>query len=155
MLAAGDAAAARALLQRAPAGAPWMGPFAEALASALSSHDETRAAGVVSVVGARGAPQLAGVIVYGSFAGASGAGRLHGVFVDPGLRWRGIGRTLLVTAMADARERGERFVLAEVAGDDTLAAYRAFLLASGFREEARAADLVRDGVALVLMRADL
>lgn len=58
------------------------------------------------------------------------------VCVAPARRRRGLGRQLLDAAMAEARERGMRHVVAAVRTDNT--AGRAFFVAAGFAEVASA-----------------
>lgn len=97
-----------------------------------------------------------GVIVFGAFAGAEGAGRIHLVVVDDSSRRAGVGRSLAeeaITRMCGARAR---FVLAELPDDaQALPGASAFLSAIGFREESRVENFFRDGVALSFMRRDL
>jgi ribosomal protein S18 acetylase RimI-like enzyme len=96
------------------------------------------------------------LIVFGTFAGAAGAGRLHLVAVDERARGRGLGAALLAAASDVLRAEGARFLLAEVADDPpVLGDYWAFLAEQGFREESRVEDLVRDGVALAFLRREL
>jgi ribosomal protein S18 acetylase RimI-like enzyme len=96
------------------------------------------------------------LVIFGVFAGALGAGRLHFVAVDEPARGRGLGAALLAAAIGVLRAGGARFLLAEVADDPAiLGDYWAFLAEQRFREEARVADLVRDGVALAFLRREL
>ncbi|HEY9514937.1 MAG TPA: GNAT family N-acetyltransferase [Gemmatimonadaceae bacterium] len=99
---------------------------------------------------------MAGVAVYGEYAGATGAGRLHLVAVDTQSRSLGVGAALVARAVEDLIARGARFVIAEIPDDETaLDGYRSLLAACSFSEEARVPDLYRDGVALSFMRRDL
>jgi ribosomal protein S18 acetylase RimI-like enzyme len=99
---------------------------------------------------------LEGVIVFGAFAGASGAGRLHFVVVDETVRRTGVARSLAEAAIAQLRDERARFVLAELPDDaHALPAANAFLTSLGFREESRVENFFRDGVALSFMRRDL
>lgn len=107
-------------------------------------------------VGALHGETLEGVAVFGEFAGAVGAARLHLVVVDEGARRSGVGRALVEAAVAHARNEASRFVLAEVPDDArALPGAREFLAALGFREESRVEDFFRDGVALTFVRRDL
>lgn len=143
--------AALAIVRDAAGGSPYEPELAEWLRSAVAAPgDEARATGAWE----DGA--LAGVMVHGAFAGASGAGRLHVVAVAPARRSRGIGRALVSHAAADLRARGARVLVAEVPDDaPVLGDYWAFLARCWFREEARVEDLVRDGVAMAFLRLEL
>ena len=97
-----------------------------------------------------------GVVVFGIFGGASGAGRLHFVAVDPDARRAGVARTLVSTVLESLAESHARFVLAELPDDPReLDGARDCLEALGFREESRMDDFYRDGIALAFMRLDL
>jgi ribosomal protein S18 acetylase RimI-like enzyme len=99
---------------------------------------------------------LDGVIVFGAFAGAPGAGRIHLVVVDEASRRTGVGRSLAEAAIERMRDERARFVLAELPDDArALPAASAFLAAMEFREESRVENFYRDGVALSFMRLDL
>lgn len=118
--------------------------------AAMAPSDEAR--GIVGVQG----DAVVGVVVYGEFAGASGASRVHLVAIAEPVRGVGIGTALMARAIEELRSRGARLVLAEVPDDpEVLGDYWAFLAACGFREEARVPDHVRDGVALAFLRRDL
>lgn len=118
--------------------------------AALAPGAEARALG--SVCGER----LDGVIVFGAFAGASGAGRIHLVIVDEASRRAGIGRSLAEAAIAQMRAARARFVLAELPDDaHALPGANTFFAAIGFREESRVENLFRDGISLSFMRRDL
>ena len=107
-------------------------------------------------IGALRGESLDGVAVFGAFAGAVGAARLHLVVVDEGARRNGAGRALVDAAIAHARSEASRFVLAEVPDDArALPGAHAFLAAMGFREESRVEDFFRDGIALTFLRRDL
>lgn len=97
--------------------------------------------------------RMEGVIVFGFFGGANGAGRLQLVVVDEGSRRARVGRALAEEAFALLRSEGARFVLAELPEDErALQGARAFLEALEFRVESRVEDFFRDGVALAFMR---
>jgi ribosomal protein S18 acetylase RimI-like enzyme len=97
-----------------------------------------------------------GVIVFGTFAGASGAGRIHLVAVDAAARRTGVGESLAEAAIAQLRADGARFVLAELPDDPrALPGAQEFLEALGFREESRVEHFFRDGIALSFMRREL
>ncbi|HEY9428132.1 MAG TPA: GNAT family N-acetyltransferase [Gemmatimonadaceae bacterium] len=99
------------------------------------------------------AGQLVAIAVYGEYAGAAGAGRLHLVAVDDRHRRRGLGTLLIERVGTKLESRSARFLLTELPDEHpALTDYFAFLRASGFAEESRVPDFYRDGVALVLMR---
>lgn len=127
-------------------------------AQALESLElATRSPGTESRALASGnGDEADGVIVFGAFAGAIGAGRLHLVVVDDASRREGVGRSLVEAAIARLRGEGARFVLAELPDDPhALPHARVFLAALGFREESRVENFFRDGVALAFMRRDV
>jgi ribosomal protein S18 acetylase RimI-like enzyme len=97
-----------------------------------------------------------GVIVFGIFAGTSGAGRLHLVVVENPARRGGVARALVTAAIESLEASGARFVLAELPDDAReLPGSRDLLDALGFHEESRVDDFYRRGVALVFMRREL
>ena len=146
-LVARDAQAARALADAVLGDAPYGDHLRGALDSALSSAtDEYRA-----VVAAEGSA-LAGLIVFGETAGARGAGRIHLIAVDAHTRRRGIATALVQSACGDLAARGARFVAIEIPDDRRLDGARFAAERTGFHEEARVADYVRDGVSLLLLR---
>ncbi len=99
--------------------------------------------------------QIDGVIVFGFFGGANGAGRLQLAVVEEGSRRAQVGRALAEEAFAVLHAEGARFVLAELPEDErALPGARAFLEALEFRLESRVEDFFRDGVALAFMRRD-
>ena len=116
----------------------------------LSPSPDARALG--SLPGAH----INGVIVFGFFGGASGAGRLQLVAVERDARRAGVGAAMVREALAELREEGARFVLAELPDDPrVLPGAREFFESSGFREESRVDDFFRDGLALSFMRLEL
>ena len=149
-LVARDAQAARALADAVLGDAPYGDQLRGALDGALSSAtDEYRA-----LVAADGSA-LAGLIVFGETAGARGAGRIYLIAVDARARRRGIATTLVEAACTDLTARGARFIAIEIPDDRRLDGARLAAERSGFHEEARVADYVRDGVSLLLLRRDL
>jgi GNAT superfamily N-acetyltransferase len=98
---------------------------------------------------------VAAVAVFGEYAGARGAGRLHLVAVDRPFRRHGIGSLLLERVASELATRGSRFILAELPEErPALEGYIAFLHACGFAEECRIPDFHREGVALVMLRRE-
>ncbi|HVE79095.1 MAG TPA: hypothetical protein VNA89_09555 [Gemmatimonadaceae bacterium] len=112
---------------------------------------------VVAQQGLFGGERVVGALVAERVAGAAGTIRVHA------LAGRGTGthdaaavRERLVAALAErARREGGRLLVAELPDEPALRPMRDALLAAGFAEEGRVADLVRDGVALLLLRRDL
>lgn len=96
-----------------------------------------------------------GAVVYGMVAGALGAGMLHGIAVAREWRRRGTGLALTDAACAALAESGARVVIAELPDEAVLSDVHALLASAQLREEARAPDLVRDGVAIVFRRREL
>lgn len=95
---------------------------------------------------------VAGAVAYGLVAGASGAGALYGVCVAPVARRRGTGAELVARALDALHTRGARRAFAEVPDDPAaLGDVLGLLRSVGFAEEARVPDLVRDGVALLIL----
>ncbi|HET7552649.1 MAG TPA: GNAT family N-acetyltransferase [Gemmatimonadaceae bacterium] len=145
-----DLDAARALLRDAVPVATHLVPLLSAVeAAAIAPGTEQR--GLV----ADAAGELAATAIYGEYAGAAGAGRLHLVVVREHHRRRGLGALLLKRIVADLQARSARFILTELPDErPALADYFAFLHASGFVEESRVPDFYREGVGLVLMRRE-
>jgi GNAT superfamily N-acetyltransferase len=91
---------------------------------------------------------ITGFALFGFVAGAAGAGRLRATGVAPLARRRGVGRALVESVVAELRDEGARFVIAELADAPEMRFVSVLLEACGFAEESRANDLVRDGVAM-------
>ena len=115
-----------------------------ALAIAGGGDDEHRA-----LVATRGAA-LAGIVLFGAWAGTAGGARLHALAGDDQSR-----DVLLAAALGESRAAGARYLLAELADEPALRPLREALRRAGFGEEARVADLVRDGVDLVMLARPL
>ena len=145
----GDAAAARALVEAEVGGTP----YAEAPRATLDGALEGRAPEYRALV-VESPEGLDGIALYGETAGAIGAGRLYLVAVTAGARYRGVGTTLVESAITDLARAGARFVLVEFPDDPSLAPGRALLTRAGFREESRVPDYFRDGVALTFLRRE-
>lgn len=103
----------------------------------------------------RAAGAVTGFVLFGVVPGTLGAGRVRAVAVAPLARRRGVGRALLTAALSDLEARGARFALVELPDEPGMRFLAALLDACGFTEESRAADLVRDGVAMRYLRRDL
>jgi len=91
---------------------------------------------------------ITGFALYGFVAGAAGAGRLRAAAVAPLARRRGVGRALVENVVAELRDDGARFVIAELADAPEMRFLSVLLEACEFAEEGRAGDLVRDGMAM-------
>jgi len=97
---------------------------------------------------------VVGVVLHGTVAGSVGAGMLYGGAVAPTARRRGVGRALVEGAVASLAAAGSRVVFAELPDAAALADVQSLLRRSGFAETGRVADLVRDGVAMVVWRRE-
>ncbi|MBV6521745.1 MAG: hypothetical protein MNPFHGCM_01889 [Gemmatimonadaceae bacterium] len=95
---------------------------------------------------------VTGFAIFGIVPGTEGAGRVRAIAVGPQARRRGLGRMLMNSALETLRNRNARFVLVELPDDPLLRRFESLLSSSGFVEETRAADLVRDGVAMRYLR---
>lgn len=98
---------------------------------------------------------ITGFVLFGIVPGTRGAGRVRAVAVAPLARRRGVGRALLRSACARLIAQHARFALAELPDEEQARFLWALLEAEGFAEEARAADLVRAGVAMRYVRKPL
>ena len=97
---------------------------------------------------------MTGFVLFGIVPGTQGAGRMRAVAVAPLARRRGVGRALVTAALHALDERGARFALVELPDEPLMRFLSALLDACGFSEESRAADLVRDGVAMRYLRRE-
>jgi hypothetical protein len=86
-------------------------------------------------------------VLFGTVAGARSVVKVHGVVAhEPATA------IALLDAVRQASERsGERMILCELPEDAPFAVASEALEASGFAEEGRVPDFVRDGVALRLL----
>ena len=122
------------------------------LADALSAPSEEE---VLLLSRDRIAGAVTGFVLCGVIPGTLGAGRIRAVAVAPLARRRGVGRDLLTAAVSALEKLGARFVLVELPDDPAMRFLAALLDTGGFAEESRAADLVRDGVAMRYIRRNL
>lgn len=132
------------------ADAPYADPLLASLDAATRSGSEEYR-GLVAHDGDR----LVGVIVFGEIAGARGAGRISLLGVEANARGRGLGAALVHAALTHLRARGARFVVIELPEHPRLASALRLARRTGFFEEARVGDYVRDGVALLILRRNL
>ena len=145
-----DLDAARGLLRAAVPVASALVPLLLVVESAATAPSTEQHGIVVDAAGG-----LAGMAVFGEYAGAAGAGRLHLVAVDQRHRRHGLGALLIERVCSELHARSARFILTELPDHrPALDDYFAFLRASGFVEESRVPDFYRDGVGLVMMRRE-
>jgi hypothetical protein len=145
----GDAGAVRALVADFAA-SPYAGGTVAALTPALAGNDREYR-GLVALDEDR----IIGVVVYGTTAGAEGAGRLYFVATDRSERPRENGIALVEATVGALRESGHRFVAVEVADDPAFGPLRSLLAECGFRAETTVRDFFRDGISLTILRRDL
>ena len=145
-----DAAAARALFEGERARHAYATRALELIGVAASEGD-----GEYSALVATEGERVVGAVIFGMVAGAVGTGMIYGVTAADGWRHRGVGRALVEAACAALTGSGARVAIAELPDDAVLADVHRLLERAGFREEAQAKDLVRDGVAIVFRRRDL
>jgi hypothetical protein len=135
-----DADSARALIASCLRDTRYLARALEQLERALQFEDPEFLVWLASEPGGA----LAGLIAFGTVAGARGVVKVHGAFAhDP--------RTFtpLVEAVRDACTRsGERMMVSELPDDTPFAAIIDALQHHGFVEEGRVPDFVREGVAL-------
>lgn len=149
-LSAGDAAAVRALVTSGGVPAAYRERLRELGERALRGADECRGVALETATG--GAPHCVGLALFGLVPGTVRTGAILGLYLAPDARGHGDGRRLVDAAVARLADRGARFTVVEVPDDPALAGVRRVLARCGFAEEARVPDLVRDGVALVILR---
>jgi hypothetical protein len=139
-----DADAARAFVSGQFANPRYRARALEVLDSALQFEDPE----FMALLALDGAPaRLVGITVFGTVAGARSVVKLHGVITSELAPARA-----LVEAVRRASEHsGERMIVCELPDDAPFTVAAAALEASGFTEEGRVPDFVRDGVALRLL----
>ena len=140
----------RVLLMGALGVTPYIDRALEVLTAAERGNDPEHRALVIARDGT-----VAGLAVFGSITGSSGAARLHAAAIAPGVELEDVGRRLM-RALADAsRATGARFLLVEIADDPALGTVLSLLREQGFKEEARVPDFYREGVSLTFLRLAL
>jgi hypothetical protein len=149
-LGSGDAAAARALVHAALGVTPYVDRVLEVLDQAARGGDPDARALVIERDGT-----IAGLVIFGLVAGASGAARLHALVLGRGVSADDVGGRLTHAAANAALAEGARLLVAEVPDDPALGQVPAVLLRNGFHEEARVPDFFREGVALIFLRRTL
>jgi hypothetical protein len=139
------------LVERALTDTPYLDGALDALRSAVSAPGADGRA-----LASMRSERLEGVIVFGFFGGANGAGRVQLAVTDDWARRTHAGTALLDEAITLLRADAARFVLAELPDDPrALPGARELLESSSFREESRVEDFYRVGVALSFMRREL
>ena len=139
-----DAGAARALVSAQFAGTRYQPRALELLDSALEFQDPEYMAVLAFD---EHESRLVGLVLFGTVAGAHGVAKVHGI----------VSRELEVAvALLDAIRRasehsGERMIVCEIPDDAPFAIAVQALEATGFTEEGRVPDFVREGVALRLL----
>jgi hypothetical protein len=138
-----DARAARDTIVRQLRGTPYLGRTLEVLDDALRFEDPE----FLCVLAAPGEsdPPL-GLVLFGTVLGARLVTKVHAVVApDPRVQ------LVLLDAVRETCVRsGERLIVCELPHDAPFDVAGVALLASGYREEGRIDDFVRDGVALRL-----
>jgi hypothetical protein len=138
-----DAHAAHAVLANAFHDTPYLGRAEEVLASALRFDDPE----YLCLLAERDGDRAVGVLLFGTIVGARLATKVH-VVAGPDPRVM----LALLDAVRETCERsGERLVVCEIPRDTPFDVAAVALIASGYREEGRIEDFVRDGVALRVM----
>jgi hypothetical protein len=139
-----DAEAARATIVDQFRGTPYLARTLEVLDSALRFEDPEYLC-LLAAPGEDDAPN--GLVLFGTVLGARLATKVHAVVaLDPRVQ------LALIDAVRETCVRsGERLVICELPHDAPFDVTGVALLASGYREEGRVEDFVRDGVALRLL----
>jgi ribosomal protein S18 acetylase RimI-like enzyme len=119
-------------------------------ADVLSSPEDARHGLVVLDDGG-----VLGVAYWRPVEMADGVVDLAMIGVHPAAQGRGLGRTLMRHAEAQARGAGQRLVLVQTSGSDQYAGTRRFYAALGYDEEARVRDYWTAGDDMVLFRLAL
>ena len=139
-----DAAAARALVGDGFRGTPYLARVLEVLDSTLRFEDPEFLC-LLAAPDETAAPE--GLVLFGTVLGARLASKVHGVVApDPRVQL-----ALLDAVRETCVRSGERLVVCELPADTPFDVARIALIASGYREEGRIEDFVRDGVALQLL----
>jgi len=139
-----DARAARDTIIAQLRGTSYLARLLEVLGDALRFEDPEFLC-LLAAPGESDPPS--GLTVFGTVLGARLVTKVHAVVApDPRVQ------LALLDAVRETCERsGERLVVCELPDDAPFDITRVALLASGFREEGRIDDFVRDGVALRLL----
>ena len=139
-----DATAARAAVVDQFRGTPYLERMLEVLASALRFEDPEYLC-LLAAASETSPPN--GMVLFGTVLGARLATKVHAV-VSPDPR---VQLALLDAVREIAVRSGERLVVCELPHDVPFDIAAVALAASGYQEEGRIEDFVRDGVALRLL----
>jgi len=139
-----DAETARATIVDQLRGTSYLARILEVLHTALRFEDPEYLC-LLAAPGEDDAPS--GLVLFGTVLGARLATKVHAVVaLDPRVQFA------LIDAVRETCVRsGERLVICELPHDAPFDVTAVALLASGYREEGRVEDFVRDGVALRLL----
>ena len=139
-----DARAARDTIADHFRGTPYLPRVLEVLDDALKFEDPE----FLCLLAAHGeSAPLEGLVLFGTVLGARLVTKVHAVVApDPRVQL-----ALLDAVRETCAHSGERLVVCELPNDAPFDVAGVALLASGYREEGRIDDFVRDGVALRLL----
>jgi len=140
----------RVLLMGALGVTPYIDRALEVLHAAERGNDPEHRALVIARDGT-----VAGLALFGTIPGSTGAARLHTAALAPGVEADDVGRRLMQAVADAASTAGARFLLVEIADDPALGTILSLLREQGFKEEARVPDFYRDGVSLTFLRLAL
>lgn len=98
--------------------------------------------------------RIVALALFGAFAGTVGTARLF-LIAPANNDAHSLAAEACAAAISALRADGDRLVIAELPDDRCFDGLRKLLLASGFQEESRVDDLIRDGVALTFLRREL
>jgi len=98
--------------------------------------------------------ELVGVAAFGELLGSDRVMRLH-LLALRAPKHHEVGVRLLAAVDDAAKAAEARFIFTEMPDEPALSHTREALASAGYSEQARIADYVRDGVALVLLRRPL
>jgi hypothetical protein len=139
-----DAGTARAVLGDSFRGTPYLRRMEEVLESALRFEDPEY---LCLLAEAENALAPSGLVLFGTVVGARLVVKVHAVAT--------LDARVMLALLAAVRETcersGERMIVCEIPRDTPFDVAAVALVASGYREEGRIEDFVRDGVALRLM----
>ena len=139
-----DAGAVRALVSEQFAGTRYRARALELLDSALQFEDPEYMA---LLAFGEDAAHPVGLVLFGTVAGARALVKVHGVVAPD----REPAMALLDAVRQASEHSGERMIVCELPDDAPFAVAAEALEASGYAEEGRVPDFVRDGVALRLL----
>lgn len=145
-----DAQGARVILMGALGVTPYIDRALEVLDLAERGSDSEHRALVIARDGT-----VAALALFGEIAGTVDGAKLHTAVLAPGVRAEEIGPRLMNAVIAELRQTGRRYLLAEMPDDPAIGNVLTLLRHLGFREDARVPDFYRDGVALSFLRLAL